>query len=52
MAALSGPTGGRAEGLLPTPGWVRGPAAEVPHARGGAAAPIRGACTKEGSLHE
>lgn len=43
--------GGRAEGLLPMPGWARGAAAEVPHGWG-AAAPIRGACVEEGSLHE
>lgn len=49
MAALSGPTGGRAEGLLPTPGWVRGPAAEVPHARGGGCSPHSG-CMHEGGI--
>jgi len=43
--------GGRAEGLVPTPGWAHGAAAEVPHGCG-AMAPIQGACAEEGSLRE
>lgn len=45
------PQVGRAEGLLPTPGWAHGAVAEVPHGWG-AAAPIWGAYAEEGSLHE